>query len=213
MKYELIIFDLDGTLLNTSEGIFNSVRYAEQQMGLFPISEERLREFVGPPPKEMYMKVYGVSEDIALEAARKHREYGKSKAIYEAKPYPNVISTLGLLKTQGYKLAVATLKSKPIADKVLRLNQLYDLFDVVVGMDENETFTKCKTINMAKNLLGCNGHSLMVGDSLYDYEGAMEAKVDFLGVTYGFGFHKNAQYEFDTIDTFEDLYQYVKEQE
>ncbi len=213
MKYELIIFDLDGTLLNTSEGIFNSVRYAEQQMGLFPISEERLQEFVGPPPKEMYMRVYGVSEDIALGAARKHREYGKSKAIYEAKPYPNVRSTLSLLKSQGYKLAVATLKSKPIADKVLRLNQLYDFFDVVVGMDENETFTKCETINMTKNLLGCNETSLMVGDSLYDYEGAIEAKVDFLGVTYGFGFHKNAQYEFDTIDTFVDLYQYVKEQE
>lgn len=55
-KYELVIFDLDGTLLDTSPGIFNSVRFAEQQMGFTPILDARLKEFVGPPPKSMYMK-------------------------------------------------------------------------------------------------------------------------------------------------------------
>ena len=61
-KYKLIIFDLDGTLLDTSKGIFNSVRYAEKMMGFEPLKDDKLKEFVGPPPKDMYMKDYGISE-------------------------------------------------------------------------------------------------------------------------------------------------------
>ena len=82
-KYQLIIFDLDGTLLDTSPGIYNSVRYAEKQMGFAPIPDEQLREFVGPPPKQMYMRKYGVDEETALAAVRWHREYGREKAVYE----------------------------------------------------------------------------------------------------------------------------------
>lgn len=208
-KYDLLIFDLDGTLLDTSQGIFNSVRYAEESMGFNPVPDCELKKFVGPPPKEIYQKVYSISEEIALEATKRHREYAKTKAIYEAKPYPKVRDILFQLKSSGYKLAVATLKSQSIAEDVLRLNGLHDLFDVIVGMDDKESLTKCETIHLARERTGGREKVLMIGDSLFDYEGAMEAKVDFAGALYGFGFQKDQQYEFDTIAKFEDLYGFL----
>lgn len=185
--YELIIFDLDGTLLDTSPGIFNSVRYAQQQMGFPPLPESRLREFVGPPPKQMYRKVFGVNEEEAAKATAFHRQYSKEKAIYEAAVYPGMKQTLSALKQSGYRLAVATLKGQEIAKTVLQLYGLRDYFDAVVGMDEAESLTKCETIRLAIKLTGTTGAALMVGDSEYDAVGAAQAGVDFVGATYGFG--------------------------
>ena len=188
MKYELILFDLDGTLLDTSPGVFNSVRYALKEYGLPSISEDMLSEFVGPPPKTMYMKLFNVNEETALGLAKKHREYGKTKAINEANEYPYIRDTLEMLRFEGYKLGVATLKSQIIAETILDKFNLSRYFDIIVGMDNNESLTKMDTINIACKMLGVNGNILMIGDSVHDYNGALEAGIDFLGVLYGFGF-------------------------
>ena len=198
-QYELIIFDLDGTLLDTSPGIFNSVRYAESQMKLLPIPAARLSEFVGPPPKSMYMKVYGLDEDQALLAAQKHREYGRTKAIYDAGIYPGIPELLSQLKAKGYKLAVATLKSQQIAEVILEHYGLHRYFDAIVGMDPQETLTKCRTIQLAVQHTGTCGKVLLVGDSQYDWIGAQEADIDFVGALYGFGFGRDGQYPFRTV--------------
>lgn len=186
-NYELIVFDLDGTLLDTSPGIFNSVRYAQQQMGFPSLSESRLSEFVGPPPKQMYQQVFGVNEEEAAKATAFHRQYSAEKAIYEATVYPGMKQTLSVLKQSGYRLAVATLKGQKIAETVLQLYGLRDYFDAVVGMDEAESHTKCATIQLAIVLTGTTGAVLMVGDSEYDAEGAAQAGVDFVGAIYGYG--------------------------
>ena len=203
-QYDLILFDLDGTLLDTSPGIFNSVRFAERRMHLKNIPDERLREFVGPPPKKMYMDVYGLDEASALQAARYHREYGRTKAIYEAEPYPDMVQTLQQLKSNGFKLGVATLKSQEIAEEVLRLNGMLDLFMCVVGMDKDETRKKVDTIHMAQ-LYTNTKKAVLVGDSFYDYEGAIATGIDFIGVLYGFGFKECETYPFATIKSPSDL--------
>lgn len=188
-KYDLIIFDLDGTLLDTSEGIYNSVRYTEKSLGFKPIPNERLKDFVGPPPKKMYMSVYGVTEETALMAVQKHREYGRIKAIYEAKPYPDIKSVLSNLKKTGYKLAVATLKLQGIAESMLKLNGLLDYFDVVIGMDDRESLTKADTIKYAMKKVAVydNKKTVLIGDSEYDYIGAKEVDINFIAAMYGFG--------------------------
>lgn len=209
-KYELILFDLDGTLLDTSPGIFNSVRYAEKEMGFSPVSSSQLSEFVGPPPKMMYMKMYGVKEETALLAAQKHREYGREKAILEATVYQGVVELLKNLKIQGYKLGVCTLKNQKIAETILRNFDLLQYFDIIVGMDEQETFTKCLTIQNAIKRTNTKGKVLMVGDSQYDYEGAIKARIDFLGVVYGFGFCEGEKYPFTSIQKPCDLLEIIQ---
>lgn len=108
-------------------------------------------------------------------------------------------------KEQGIKLAVSTLKSQKIAEKVLENFGISHFFDSIVGMDENESFTKCDTIKLVINKTSTVGRVLMVGDSRYDYEGAVSAGVDFVGVLYGFGFESKKKYPFSTVEQVEEL--------
>lgn len=204
-KYELVLFDLDGTLLDTSPGIFNSVRFAEKQLGLMPVPDSRLREFVGPPPKTMYAQIYGLKEERAFLAAQKHREYSRTKAIYEAAVYPEIVQLLSELKSRGYKLGVTTLKSQEIAETILKYYELSNYFDVIIGMDARETLTKCRTIQLAISETASRGNVVLIGDSQYDYVGAQEAGVDFIGVLYGFGFHEGSQYPFVAVTSPKDV--------
>ncbi len=194
IKYDLVIFDLDGTLLDTSKGIFNSVRYAEQTMGLSPVSDDKLSLFVGPPPKDMYQKLYGLSIENAIQATQYHRAYAKERGMYEFVAYNGIEDVLKMIKMRGVKLAIATLKAEKIARDILEYAKLIKYFDAVVGMDEKETRTKEDTICIAKNLTK-SSNVLMVGDSKYDEIGARQAVVDFMAVTYGFGFQRG-----ETID-------------
>lgn len=197
-EYDLVIFDLDGTLLDTSPGIFGSVRYAEQTLELKPINEEELREFVGPPPKDMYKRKYNLSDEDAMRATNAHRKYGMEKAVYEAEEYDGMREVLEELKHRNVKLAVATLKKQKIAETVLLNFSLNEYFDAIVGMNDSETYTKKQIIEKAIDMVGAT-NALMVGDSEYDFQGATEAKVDFVGVLYGFGFKETNAYPFASI--------------
>ncbi len=188
-KYDLYIFDLDGTLMDTSPGIFGSVRYAEGKMGFPPTAEENLRHFVGPPPMEIYKRTYGIDDATALRAVQFHREYGRARAIFEATVYPGMEETLARLKLTGAKVSVATLKVQDMADSILANFHLTDYFDHIVGMDKGESMTKCGAILKTLKHAGVPADkALMIGDSEYDYVGAKEAGVDFVGALYGFGF-------------------------
>lgn len=201
-KYKVVLFDLDGTLLDTSPGIFNSVRFAEKSLGLNPIPDSKLRKFIGPPPIKSYMDNHGVSHEIAVEATRFHRQYGAEYGIYEAEVYDGIPELLEKLRTKGLMLGVCTLKRQDIAEKVLDNFKLIDFFDVIVGIDNQELLTKTDTINIALEKLMYYDKSrvILIGDSMYDFEGAKEANIDFIGVTYGFGLNENHKYDFTMIN-------------
>lgn len=196
-KYKTIIFDLDGTLLDTSPGIFGSVRYAEELLKLPSINESKLKKFLGPPPKMMYAEIYGLSEEKAFLAAKAHRKYGMEKAVYQAKKYEGMDDVLKEFHKRGLNIAVATLKKQTIAEKILDVYELSPLIDIIVGMDDAETLTKSETIKKVIESTGSNA-VVMIGDSEYDFVGAKDAGVDFIGVTYGFGFSENETYPFVT---------------
>ncbi|MBL3715856.1 HAD-IA family hydrolase [Lactococcus garvieae] len=190
-----IIFDLDGTLLDTSEGIFSSVRYALYNMNVHDFHEERLREFVGPSPIKAYQEIIGLSETAAREATTFHRAYGKEKGIYQAEPYLGMTELLSELKEKGYKLGVATLKRQDIAEEILENFKIASCFDKIVGIDFEEKLTKTDTINLVLQGLDLkNEEALMIGDTKGDFQGANNAGVDFIAVTYGFGFNQDTDY-------------------
>jgi phosphoglycolate phosphatase len=196
-----VIFDLDGTLLDTAEGICNSVRYAESKLGLAPLRDEQYHEFIGPPPPEMYQKLHGLSPDEAARATEYHREYSKSKGIYEAVVYEGISDLLEQLKTARVLLGVATYKRQDLAELILEHFGLASLFDSICGLDSENKLSKSDIIEECIRQLGVTDKSgiVYVGDSEYDSVAAQALGVRFIGVTYGYGFtsDENSEYAID----------------
>ncbi len=205
-KYSLVILDLDGTILNTSKGIFDSIKYVIKSMNLENLDENTLKKFVGPPVVDSFQKYCGLDKDKAMEATKLYRNYYWEKGMFEANIYDGIEEFINILKNNNIKLAVATLKREDQAIAILKHFGLYDKFDVVVGVDEFNTRKKKDTILIAMNQLECKEKSkvLMIGDTLHDFEGAEKACVDFVGITYGFGFEKNKKYNL-AIKIFDEL--------
>lgn len=205
-KYSLVILDLDGTILNTSKGIFDSIKYVIKSMNLENLDENILKKFVGPPVVDSFQKYCGLDKDKAMEATKLYRNYYWEKGMFEANIYDGIEEFINILKNNNIKLAVATLKREDQAIAILKHFGLYDKFDVVVGVDEFNTRKKKDTILIAMNQLECKEKSkvLMIGDTLHDFEGAEKACVDFVGITYGFGFKKNKKYNL-AIKIFDEL--------
>lgn len=213
-RYKCLIFDLDGTLLNTSKGIINSVKYVEEKMKLKKQTDDQLRVFLGPPPSEIYMKIYGLTMEESKVATKYHREYSLKNAVNEFDKYINMQNTLSELKKQGYYLACATLKRKDIAVKILQNASLDFFFDVINGMDLEESMTKADIISECCEMVGIGKKQcLMIGDSNSDYKGSMDAGVSFLGVTYGYGFEPKREYSFDVVDTPGEIIDYICKQD
>ena len=188
--YDVILFDLDGTLSDSGPGIMHSVRYALAKFGITGESEAALRRFVGPPMIESYMKFYGFSHEQAVQALAYYREDYLSGAIYMNTPYEGMEETLRALNAAGKTVAAATGKPTSMAEDVLRHFGWEKYFAFIAGatMDESRS-EKHEIIDYALEALGVTDRSsvLMVGDRDNDVLGAARAGVDCCGVLYGYG--------------------------
>ena len=205
---DLVIFDLDGTLLDTSPGIFASVRYAEMMLNLPSIDVASLKQFVGPPPKEVYKQLYNLSDELAMQATFYHRKFGFETGYLMASLYDGISSLLLKLKDSHVKLAVGTLKKQKVAEMVLNNFNISFCFDMILGMDDNETLTKHKIISNICNSLKVQ-NAVMVGDTVYDALGAEKSGLDFIGVKYGFGFTEHETYNFKTVSKPNEIYDLI----
>lgn len=187
--YQTIIFDLDGTLADTSEGIYNCIRHAQKMMSLPSITDAQMRSHIGPPMHESYERNFHLTGQMLERAVGYHKEYALTKGLYEASLYEGVPQLLSQLKNQGCKLAVATLKYEETAQKMLSFLNVASFFDVICGTISDVKLTKAQLLHKCvEKCCGDIRSALLVGDSSYDAIGAEEAGLDFLGVTYGFGF-------------------------
>lgn len=188
-----VIFDLDGTLLDTGKGVVKSVKYTIQQMKLPSLSQSELETFVGPPIKNKLQQTFDLTEEQAVEGMNIFRNHYGKEDIYIAEPYAAIEDLLGMLKRDGYKLGVATYKREDQAIKLLEKMQIADFFDVIHGADSEGKMSKADVINKSLLDLGCiPEEAVMVGDSDNDAIGAATAGMHFLGVTYGYGFKSEA---------------------
>lgn len=193
MNYKGILFDLDGTLTASGEGITRSVQYALEKMGKPELGKNRkkLEIFVGPPLLEQFMNYGGFSEEEAAEAVKYYRERYSVTGIFENKPYPGVKELLEGLKEKGFVLAVASSKPDQMVKIVLKHFHLDTYFDVILGSDiSRPRMTKAEVIMQVLEKMNCldkRNQVVMVGDRHYDVLGAKEAGLSCIGVTYGYG--------------------------
>lgn len=187
---KVILFDLDGTIINSQEGVTKSVQYALAKMGIDEPDLEKLRVFIGPPLQSQFQNVYGFTKEQAWEAVQKYRERYKPIGIYECELYPYVEEILGHLKEWGYLLALASSKPENACLGILEHFGIDGYFDLVGGATEDGRISeKEEVLRDVMERLGMpdTGDYVLVGDTRFDVEGAQVAGIDCIGVTYGFG--------------------------
>lgn len=187
MKYTTVLFDFDGTLFDTVEGITRSVRYALNQAGLDAPTEE-LRCFAGPPLMEMFMEKYSFSTEQAEQAVRDYRTRYVPIGLYESRIFPSIPDLLRQLKAADLRLAVATSKPRVMARELLEREGLSQLFDGIFGSEPNgNNNAKWQVILQAMETLGASAAStVLVGDTKYDVLGAKRTGIPCIGVRYGY---------------------------
>lgn len=188
-QYTTILFDLDGTLMNTAPGILNCYKHALTSLGKPEPENGQLGGVIGAPLLEVFKSYFDMDEKAAINAVKLYRKRYAEQGIKEAYLYSGVEQLLKILKERGYKLGVATLKAECFAKTMLKNVGVAGYFNIIRGIDEKDTDSKAEILNQCLEFLGSSpGEVLLVGDSSYDAEGAAFTNIDFAAVLYGYGF-------------------------
>lgn len=206
-KYEAILFDLDGTLLDTCEGVLASVKDTIKHFGFKELSYDELMTFNGPPMKQSLTKWFNLDNETADKATEYFREQYKSVNLFKATIYPNVEETLITLKNTGLKLGVATYKRTDYAISILEHFGVAKYFDLIMGDTVGSKRTKADIIKLVSDTL--SDKSLMIGDMESDYIASVKSKIDFIGLTYGYGFKSDENRDFPLINSMEEVKEYI----
>jgi phosphoglycolate phosphatase len=186
-----VIFDLDGTLLDTSRGIIESVEHTIDVMHLAELTEGELKSFIGPPLKNSFMNTCGCSEEQASDAVHVFRAYYQEGAVLHAEHYQGMLALCDDLKRKGIKMGVATNKPNRFAVALIHNFDLDIYCTSVFGADEKGKLSKCDLINLCmEDMNAAKSETVLIGDTVNDAIGAEQAGVSFIAVTYGFGFRK-----------------------
>lgn len=192
-KYKLAIFDMDGTLFDTLEGIKNSHRLALKQEASVVLNDKDLEDVMRWKIPNTYEERFGIKGDKLTKTVSKFRGIYGTEGIKQASLYPKAKETLEELKNKGYKIALATMKIEEFSKDMLKFFEIDHLFDTVFGKDRESKRTKSEIIGLClKKLDVAPNEAVMIGDTLGDEQGAKESNVDFIAVTYGFGFKTKA---------------------
>lgn len=184
---KMILFDLDGTLTDSGEGIMNCAIYALSHYGIEPPSEKELRTFVGPPLTESFAR-FGVPKDKLEEAIRIYRSRYIPIGKFENHPYPGIRELLERLKADGHKLYVATSKPEAMSIDILEHFDLARYFEKICGASSDlSRNTKGAVIEYLLRECGTQEQVLMVGDTAYDVIGANAHGIPTIGVSWGYG--------------------------
>lgn len=189
--YQVLLFDLDGTLTASGEGITKSVQYALRKLGREADDLKALEVFVGPPLLEQFMRYCGMSEEEAVQGVHYYRERYNVTGLFENHPYEGVEEMLEALREKGYTLGVASSKPDGMVKKILEHFGLEKYFCEIVGSDPNKMkMSKADVIEIILERLGYRdrrAEAVMIGDRNQDVYGAQQAGISCIGVTYGYG--------------------------
>ncbi len=188
-KYKYFLFDLDGTVTDSKEGVTKSAAYALDSFGIKVKSTDSLTYFIGPPLTYTFETFHGFNDKKADKAVIKFREYYSDKGVFENTIYNGIEDIFKLIKHKGGKIVMATSKAEVFTDIILKTSGLYKYFDFISASSyDTSRISKSDIIKYALDELNINlSEALMIGDTRYDIEGAKDNKIDSLGVLYGYG--------------------------
>ncbi len=188
--YQYYFFDLDGTLVDSEEGIINSIKHVLGKYQVKDYDIEILRKFIGPPLGESFQKYFGFRREEAPELIEGYREYYTTGGMYEAEIYDGIEELLKRLKGEGKVLAVATSKPEAYARQILERFGLASYFDCIAGASMDESKVKKDEIitdALSRCGVGEKKQAVMIGDREHDIFGAKKTGLDSIGVLFGFG--------------------------
>jgi phosphoglycolate phosphatase len=182
----LVLFDLDGTLVDSVPGIWASIRVAVAELGLPEPSPEQLRSMVGPPLWEGFAAAFGIGGDDVERAVRTYRAHYSGGALFEATVYPGIPELLAGLRADGTTLAVATSKPEDFALRILAHLGLLPEFDSVHGATFDGTVRHKEQVVGAALAAHPDGrHPVLVGDRAQDVRGARLHGLPCIGAGWG----------------------------
>lgn len=201
-SYPVFLFDLDGTISESAPGIVKAVQYGLSFVGIHETDPEKLTTFIGPPLNVQMKKLYHMSDEDIVTAVTHFRELYETKGILDCRPYPGLAPFLKEAVERGHTLAVASSKPEPFVKEIIAHFGFAPYFSVICGSDIGDELKKRATrdqkariIRKALSLLEKKGfspaflasHTVMIGDTFYDIEGARENHLPSIGVSYGYG--------------------------
>lgn len=195
-NYTHILFDLDGTLTDSSEGIINCVIEAFSKFGIEIKDRNELKCFIGPPLAQTFHSYYGLDEEQTKEAIQFFRKRYEVTGLFENRLYDGIAEALSYLKSNGKTLMMATSKPYVFAEKILEHFNIRQYFDFISGATMDEK--RVEKEEVIKYIIDTypdldRSKMLMVGDTKYDILGAKQFSIDSMGVLYGFGTKKELE--------------------
>lgn len=187
MKEKQILFDLDGTLTDSGEGIINCASLALSHLGIPVPDRQAMRAFVGPPLDETFQK-FGVPPHLTDEAIAVYRSRYTTVGKFENTPYPGIRELLEKLRSQGHRLYVATSKPEGLSIEILEKFDLARYFAKLCGATLDKSRSKKEdVISYLLKQMDSTENTVMVGDTAYDVIGAKANGIPAIGVSWGYG--------------------------
>ena len=189
LKQNIILFDLDGTLTDSMEGVIRSAQYMQEKMGMKVWDFEDLRFMVGPPLIESFTKEFGMPFTEAEKGIEVFRERYSTIGLFENKVFPGIVEMLEALKAKGKRMAVATSKKEDLAVRILEHFDIAKYMEVIGGdMREAGRDNKAKVIDYVLETMQAEKDDvIMVGDRKFDIVGAHAIGIPCIAVEWGYG--------------------------
>ena len=199
-KYDVIAFDLDGTLSDPARGLIQGFVYCFKKLGMPYENEESLRKYIGPSLYEEWQEDFGFTPDEANNAIEIFREYYNIYGWWDNDLYEGIPAILDELKRAGKKIVLATSKPLDTSKSILKLFGLTKYFDFVGGATSHQNDQKWQVLNWSLSSVGVDlndpvalAKCVLIGDRKYDAEGAKICGIDSIGVLYGHGTKEEMQ--------------------
>lgn len=187
MKYKTLILDFDGTLADTKESIIQTMKFVAHRYDIKNYDEKRIESLIGLPLKTTFKKAFSLDENLIQEATFTYRKHYNEIVIDTISLFDDVKDTLLHFHNQGMNLTVASSKGKEALIKILKKQNIYDIFSFVGG--EEDAKNKKPSPDIVNLIMDKYNYQLneclVVGDTIFDIEMGQRANVDTCGVTYG----------------------------